>query len=461
MKKIVIAGASGFIGRYLIEYLLDNTNHKIIGLSRTQKISHHDRLEWKRCDLFSVKEIEDVLNGAHASFYLVHSMQPSAHLDQADFIDYDLILADNFGRAAQKMGVQKTIYLSGLMPSKKVLSKHLLSRLEVEEALKEYIPTYVFLRAGLILGKDGSSFNILINLVKRLPIAICPAWINNTTSPVHYSVVVKALGVALESDEHDRKVIDLCSEENLTYLELLKLTAQLLGYRRIFIQCPFNLLFLSRLWVSYISGASKMLVYPLLESLSHNMVARDEYKMKQIPLLSVEESLQQVVHSLGDDKYSFSNRIPQRNTVRSIQRFILPTGMNGNDIAAEYMAWLPKFLYPFVLVDVIDHEWVYFSFVTRKIRLLTLKRSISRSSEDRALFYIKGGILASQHDNGRLEFRAVLNNRYALAAIHEFKPALPWYIYRYTQAFFHLIVMKSFGRHLEKLSRESSNASAK
>lgn len=453
MKKIVIAGASGFIGNYLIQHLLKSTDFHIVALSRSEKKSDNERLEWKKCDLFSVYELEKVLEGAFSTYYLVHSMQPSAHLDQADFIDYDLLLADNFGRAAKKVGVSKVIYLSGLMPNEKILSKHLLSRLEVEEVLKEYFSEYVILRAGLILGKEGSSFNILLNLIKRLPIVICPKWGRNLTSPVYLTTVLNALVISLTNTNYKNHIFDLASKDNITYLDLLKLTANQMGVFRIFFLFPFNIFMVSRLWVSLFSGASKRLVYPLLESLSYNMIPRNEFKMKELEEASVDESISFVLKDLKDYVYKFSNRVPRRKTVRSVQRFILPIGMNGNDIAREYMAWLPRFLFPFVIVDVIDKEWIHFSLFTRKFKLLILNWSADRSSDDRSLFYIKGGLLSGKNDKGRLEFREVLNNKFTLAAIHEYTPSLPWYIYRYSQALVHLFVMKSFGKHLEKVSK--------
>lgn len=455
MKRVVIAGASGFIGKNLINELLDKTDYEIIALSRSEKDSHNPRLSWKKCDLFSVKEIEDASVGADVAYYLVHSMQPSARLDQASFIDYDLILVDNFGRAAKENNIKKVIYLSGIMPVKQAFSKHLLSRLEVEEVLKEYFEDYVILRAGLILGKDGSSFNILANLVRRLPILICPHWATNATSPVYFTVVTDSLVKSLQYDKYNQHVYDLCSKNNISYYELLKVTASSLGLKRLFFQFPFNIDKISRRWVSFFSGASKNLVYPLLESLSYNMVARSDHIMQELETITVEEAIDKAIKDSDGHRYKFITRPVKRKTVRSVQRFVLPKNMNARDLAFEYMAWLPKFLSPFIKVVIKDETWVYFCIFSRKFRLLTLHLSEDRSTLDRQLFYIKGGMLASKNDKGRLEFRVVLGNRYALAAIHEFKPALPWYIYRYTQAVIHLIVMKSFGRHLSKLKGKS------
>ena len=127
--KIVVAGASGFVGKQLIKILKDN--HQVIGLSRRTRESN-DGVEWVQCDLFSLLDIEKTLAGADVAVYLVHSMLPSARLTQGSFRDFDMILADNFSRAAKSTGVKHIVYLSGIIPPDAILSEHLQSRLEVE-----------------------------------------------------------------------------------------------------------------------------------------------------------------------------------------------------------------------------------------------------------------------------------------------------------------------------------------
>ena len=132
-KKIVIAGATGFIGRWIIEEF--EKDFKIIALSR-KKILHQENknVEWRKVDLYSISSSENALKGADIGIYLVHSMQPSTRLSQGKFEDTDLLLADNFSLAAQKNNLKQIIYLGGILPKdKNEISKHLSSRYEVEK----------------------------------------------------------------------------------------------------------------------------------------------------------------------------------------------------------------------------------------------------------------------------------------------------------------------------------------
>ena len=158
-KTIVIAGATGFVGRALAPALAPTA--RVIGLSRGARTPDSVYAEWRACDLFSLLDAEHALEGADVAFYLVHSMMPSAHLTQGHFRDLDLVCADNFARAAKSRGVRQIIYLGGLVPEGGALSPHLESRLEVERALGAYGVPVTSLRAGLVIGAGGSSFAML------------------------------------------------------------------------------------------------------------------------------------------------------------------------------------------------------------------------------------------------------------------------------------------------------------
>ena len=448
---IVVAGASGYIGKAIIPKLLEKfPTAQIIALSRSQQQSEDPRIRWKACDLFSLKSLEDALP-AHAelALYLVHSMGPTAQLDQGSFADYDLILADNFARAISKIKLQQLIYLGGLIPPTQELSLHLQSRLEVEEAFAEFaIPTTVF-RAALILGEAGSSFQILLKLVKRLPVMICPSWTQNLTTPVDLPRVLNSLTEASLASQHIGKTYDLAGCEPLTYLQMMQQTAKKLGVRRYFFSVPFFTPTLSRLWVSLITNTPKDLVYPLIESLEHPMVARKENLFGSEPsLLTYSDLLEKASMKIQMGKSMFRFKV-QRKTVRSVQRLPLPSGANAEWVKEQYLDWVPRFLSPLVRVRK-RNTILVFSAISNFPVLLELNLNLDRSDGDRQLLYILKGLLVAEDNRGRLEFRVVLNRRFVLAAIHDYRPSLPWFIYKYTQAQLHLIVMLAFARHLSK-----------
>lgn len=451
---IVIAGASGYVGRALIPKLLKEfPNSEIVALSRSVQDSLDSGVSWRPCDLFSLKSLEEALPAkVDLAFYLVHSMGPTAQLDQGCFSDYDLILADNFARALKTTSFKQLVYLGGLIPEVKDLSLHLQSRLEVEETFAQHkLPITVF-RAGLILGEGGSSFQILLKLVKRLPVMVCPQWTKTQTTPVDLSTVLDALVQSSLKPEHFNKVYDLAGCEPLTYMEMMKETARKLGLKRYFISVPFFTPTLSRLWVSLITNTPKDLVYPLIESLKHPMVARKEFSFfKDTSKKTYFELLEKASMKTHEGRSLFQFKA-QRKTVRSVQRLPVPSGKSAEWVMNQYVHWLPRFFYPFAIVS-LNGNRVSFSVLLRKWVMLDLSLHKGRSSEDRQLLYIEGGFLMSDDTRGRLEFREVLNRRFVLAAIHNYTPSLPWFVYKYTQAWIHLFVMNAFRRYLVRKNK--------
>jgi uncharacterized protein YbjT (DUF2867 family) len=448
MRKILIAGASGFIGRALIDQLLKQDNIQIVALSRGTRESHDPRVEWKKCDLFSLKDITIAMEGCDEAYYLVHSMLPSASLSQGQFYDFDLIMADNFIRAGLAHHLKHIIYLGGMIPAGEELSWHLRSRLEVEETFRHSSIKTTVLRAGLIIGPHGSSFTILQRLIERLPLMICPAWTNTRSQPVALKDIVKVLVRSLNDPSLQGRIYDIAGPEVITYQGLIaKASAKIKKTTTVF---TLNIipLALSRLWVSLITGVPKDLVYPLVLSLRYEMLPSPTYHWPHSEDLStsLDETLEEALRTPSRAPYK-GYRPPEKD-VRSIQRLVLPEGRNAEWVALEYFNWLPTFFSTLVKVIISGNRCTFYLFHP-SIQILILLKSEERSAPDRQLLYVIGGLLSGKMDRGRLEFREVLDRRYVMAALHEFRPALPWYIYYWTQAIVHLIVMKAFSEHLK------------
>jgi uncharacterized protein YbjT (DUF2867 family) len=448
MRKVLIAGASGFIGHALIDTLLKYEDIEIVGLSRSDRKSHHPRLTWKRCDLFSLKDITLAMEGCETGYYLVHSMLPGASLSQGTFYDFDLIMADNFVRAARQQHLKQIIYLGGMIPEGEELSWHLRSRLEVEETLRTSgVPT-TSLRAGLIIGPGGSSFTILKRLIERLPVMLLPAWTNTRSQPVALTDVIKVLDRCLNEASVKGGIFDIGGPEIVTYKELIEKTANKIERTSKLIAFNIIPLALSRFWVTLVTGVPKNLVYPLVLSLRHEMLAQEENRWPWPDDLStpLDPALGAAMQVQGTPP--FKGHVPQGRDVRSVQRLVLPPGANAEWVAQAYFDWLPIWFSTLIKVT-IKGECCIFYFIHPWVQILILQKSRDRSSPDRQLLYVVGGMLSAQEGRGRLEFREVLNRQYVMAALHEFRPSLPWYIYRWTQAVAHLIVMKAFGDFLK------------
>ncbi len=448
MRKILIAGASGFIGRALIDELLKSEDIEIVGLSRSVRSSERERLIWKKCDLFSLKDISTAMEGCTEAYYLVHSMLPSASLSQGTFYDFDLIMADNFIRAAKKFKLNHIVYLGGMIPLGEELSWHLRSRLEVETTFRNSHVKTTVLRAGLIIGPQGSSFTIIQKLIERLPVMICPAWTKTLSQPVALQDVIKVLGKVLYLPEVQGNTYDIGGPEVITYQGLILKAATRIRKQRKIYSLNIIPLFISRFWVSLVTGVPKNLVYPLVLSLKHKMLAQPEHLWPYQEDLSTSLDRALEIALSGEVKEVYSGYAPVQKDVRSIQRLVLPEGRNADWVAHEYFRWLPTFFSTLIKVEIVGDRCTFY-LLDPALKLLILEQSKEINTSDRQLLYIVGGFLSGKQERGRLEFREVLDRRYVMAAIHEFRPALPWFIYKWSQALIHLMVMRAFGEHLK------------
>ena len=466
MKRIAVAGATGFVGHALIEILA--RQYQVVALTRSSRLSSDSNLNptstgvvWKKCDLFSLLDAENALENCDIAVYLVHSMMPNAKLTQGRFEDLDLLLADNFARAAAKAGVKKIVYLGGIIPAERPLSRHLASRLEVEQALASQGVPVLTLRAGLIVGPQGSSAEMMIKLVSRLPVLICPAWTRSQSSPLSLRDVLELLAFAINTPDLEPGHYDVGGPEAIDYQDMLMRTAAVLGVRRRFVSIPFFHPSLSKLWVSVVSGSSISLVGPLVSSLRHSMLPANNKlaELAGVKPLSFEEALKQTLRFPPPPKAPATKHVPPK-LVCSVQRLHLPQGRKAEWVAREYARWLPDFFKPVLRVVTDQRGHMDFHIFWFKRPLLKLEFSEARSQPERSLYYIRGGVLAavSQQSKARLEFREVLNGRALIVAIFDFEPALPWFFYKFSQALVHLFVMWSFGRYLRNVVPQANSS---
>lgn len=455
---VAVAGATGYIGQAVCRQLAGA--YGVVGLTRRpQPGVDLPGVAWRSCDLFSYLECERALQGVDAGVYLVHSLIPSAHLTQGTFQDMDLILADNFARAAKACGLRQILYLGGLLPEGP-LSRHLESRLEVERTLRASGVPLTALRAGIVIGPHGSSFAILRTLLERLRFVPCPRWSRTLTQPVALREVLGIFSQCLEHPGEAVGTFDLGCPEALSYRELLERTALAMGLQRTFIDLPLRGSILCKLWLHAVTGAPMELVSPLVESMQAPMVAGED-RLRAGASVTLQEALQEALE--GERRTGARPPVahpaePAHYHVRSVQRLPLPPGHSARTVADRYIRWLP-WLFRWLLrceEDPDRNVRVVLALPGLRWSLLELTFGKDRSpGDDRQVYFITGGFLVQQVQlpsrRPRLEFREVLDRSAVLLAVHDFRPALPPWLYEHTQALAHVFITRHFGRYLQSL----------
>lgn len=460
-KKVAIAGAGGYIGRWFIERFKDR--YDIIALSRREAVEETVAgVRWKQVELFSITSTTEALEGVDYAIYLIHSMSASTRLNQGNFQDTDLLLADNFARAAAANNIQQILYLGGILPKDvdfESISIHLRSRLEVEQTLSSKGVPVTALRAGIIVGPGGSSFEMMYHLVQKLPVLICPQWTQSETQAISLEDALTIMDDCLGNPKVYDKAIEIGAPEILTYKNMMERTALVMGKKRWVVSVPVFSVGFSKLWVSFFGKTPMKLVSPLVESLKHTLTVSEElaFKEKPIAYLGYETAVKKALDPNAQLPAlpRFKSLEGDKNTVRSIQRLPNTRHQSALWVANRYKVWLPTFFRFLINAKENNRGDIGFHLLNSPKPMLQLTLIQDRSDMKRQLFYITGGWLVKRFDYGWLEFREVLGGKYMISAIHEFVPRLPWFIYVNTQARIHLWVMNSFKKYLEKFKFEA------
>jgi uncharacterized protein YbjT (DUF2867 family) len=268
--NILVTGITGYIGSRLISRLRGD-GHEVRGLSRRAGASPPDATIVAG-DALSGEGLDRAMDGIEVAYYLIHSMEPSA---DGPLAVRECRAAETFARAAAIAGVNRIVYLGGLIPIGGPASAHLASRLEVERILRSGSPCPVSLRASIVIGAGSRPFRLLVRLVERLPVMILPGWHSNRTSPIDERDMIELLARAAVSDGACGDPLDAGGPEELSYGELIaKIRYHLLLDRPTLSFGALSATPITSRIVAALTGEEHALVGPLMESLGSDLLPR-------------------------------------------------------------------------------------------------------------------------------------------------------------------------------------------
>jgi uncharacterized protein YbjT (DUF2867 family) len=277
-KEILITGASGFVGRRLTKALLA-AGVKVRCLVR-RTVDLPSGTKAVTGDLLAPETLPAALEGIDTAYYLVHSMGGG----WAGFEERDRRAAKNFVTAATAAKVRRVIYLGGLGETGAGLSGHLQSRMEVGAILRSAPFATTFLRAAVIFGAGGASFEMIRSLVERLPLMITPKWVDTKCQPIAVDDVIGYLAGCLTEERTAGETFDIGGPDILTYREMMERFALLEGRKLWIVPVPVLTPWLSALWVALITPVKPAISMPLIEGLANEVVCRENRIRELIPL---------------------------------------------------------------------------------------------------------------------------------------------------------------------------------
>jgi uncharacterized protein YbjT (DUF2867 family) len=273
--KVLVAGASGFVGRRLC-VALDQAGHDVVAMTRNP---HRYRGIGTpvRADVQQPGTLAPAMAGCQAAYYLVHSLQ------DADFEQKDAVGALAFSAAAAEVGLSRIIYLGGLGDDADSLSAHLRSRREVERLLGAYGVPVTVIRAGIIIGHGGISWELTRQLVEHLPVMVTPQWVATRTQPIAVDDVVRYLAGVLEPAQAEGRVYEVGGPDVLRYAGMLSRVAAIENRPLILLPVPLLTPWLSSLWLSLVTDVDPGTGRALIDSMINEVIVRDQSITDLIP----------------------------------------------------------------------------------------------------------------------------------------------------------------------------------
>jgi len=471
-ERLVVVGTIGSIGNAVCrEFAAD---YDVVAVTHLHtRLAHSDPqlpVAWHYCDVFSRLEVQQALESADRAIYLVHTRVPSARLDQAQCEDMDLLIADNFARAARVCGLRHIVCLRGLLPKDGAGKDPGGYAGEVAKTLQSSGVPVSVIRAGLIATAGSATLNLIGNQVLGTRFVPIPAWALQPKQPIAERDFLRAVRYCLDDPHRFTGSFDIGGPEIMDWRQILQLASERLGTRPRFVTMKHLPRRIYARWMQKRSPDTyPTAIHFMVRDLACDATVTDNPLQQllapnlQAPIEAIQPTIENgEVYRLEAQRTRtmaiHKQHLLQVSSVRSIQRVKLPVGRDARWIAETYFAWLQRFAWPFLRCRVLASGSCQIRLRGLGLTLLKLQFDNETSTDNRRLYFIDGGVLASRGRNSRsrMEFRDVLDGRYTIIAIHDFVPALPWQFYLTTQAALHLVVMRAFRRFIARRYGELS-----
>ncbi|WGH74277.1 SDR family oxidoreductase [Tenacibaculum tangerinum] len=270
--KILVTGTTGYIGKRLIVKLLES-NHQLVCCVRDldripDEFENNPNVTFIKVDFLNAEDTS-FPKDIDAAYYLIHSMATSSE----NFENLELTCAKNFKKLVEPTNCKQVVYLSGIVNDNS-LSKHLQSRYQVEQELRSEAYALTTFRAGIIVGSGSASFEIIRDIVEKLPVMVTPKWLKTKTQPLAVRDVLAFLENTLLVEKTYNQSFDVCGPEILTYKEMLLQFAEVRGLKRYIYTLPVLTPKLSSYWLYFVTSTSFNLAKALVDSMKVEVIAK-------------------------------------------------------------------------------------------------------------------------------------------------------------------------------------------
>jgi len=273
--KILVTGANGYIGKRIIPILLHD-QHEVVCCVRDKnrlnlEPSLQKQVEIAEGNFLEPDTLQNLPKDIDVAYFLIHSMSSSI----SDFMKMEADSARNFVDYIESTEAKQIVYLSGLINEDVKLSPHLESRHNVEKILAASRVPHTVLRAGIIVGSGSAAFEIIRDLIEKLPLMITPKWVNTKTQPIAVRDVLQFLTKVVGKEETYSQSFDIGGPEVLTYKEMMQQYSEVRGLRRAIITVPVMTPRLSSYWLYFVTNTSYKLAVNLVNSMKVDVVCQD------------------------------------------------------------------------------------------------------------------------------------------------------------------------------------------